>query len=290
MLFEKIMSYRINPFQQINEKAILLLAYLPGRFYKFIPSYLREQNRILNSSLSNSYEINSDNNAYIISKNNISYRIRKKSTDFLVFEQVILNQEYKPFLELIKKYSQNKGLNLVDAGSNVGFASLYLNEHLNINRIVSIEPSKENIKNLKENFHSNSITNIHIYETGLWEKKTRLKLDTNFRDGREWSLRLIETNENDPDGFDCISIENIFNDEKIEIIDILKIDIEGGEKEVFKTFEKDNSILSKIKFIAIEIHDEIADREKINTQLLNAGFEIETVGETTIGVNKNLVL
>lgn len=290
MLFEKIMSYRINPFQQINEKAILLLAYLPGRFYKFIPSYLREQNRILNASLSNSYEINSDNNAYIISKNGISYRIRKKSTDFLVFEQVILNQEYKPFLKLIKKYSQNKGLNLVDAGSNVGFASLYLNEHLNINRIVSIEPSKENIKNLKENFHSNSITNIHIYETGLWEKKTRLKLDTNFRDGREWSLRLIETNENDPDGFDCISIENIFNDEKIEIIDILKIDIEGGEKEVFKAFEKDNSILSKIKFIAIEIHDEVADRAKINTQLINAGFEIETVGETTIGVNKNLVL
>ncbi len=284
------MSYRINPFQQINEKAILLLAYLPGRFYKFIPSYLREQNRILNASLSNSYEINSDNNAYIISKNGISYRIRKKSTDFLVFEQVILNQEYKPFLKLIKKYSQNKGLNLVDAGSNVGFASLYLNEHLNINRIVSIEPSKENIKNLKENFHSNSITNIHIYETGLWEKKTRLKLDTNFRDGREWSLRLIETNENDPDGFDCISIENIFNDEKIEIIDILKIDIEGGEKEVFKAFEKDNSILSKIKFIAIEIHDEVADRAKINTQLINAGFEIETVGETTIGVNKNLVL
>jgi FkbM family methyltransferase len=290
MLFEKIMSYRINPFQQLNEKAILLLAFLPGRFYKFIPSYLREQNRILNASLSNSYEINSDNNAYIISKNNISYRIRKKSTDFLVFEQVILKQEYKPFLELIKKYSQNKGLNLVDAGSNVGFASLYLNKHLNINRIVSIEPSKENIKNLKENFHSNSITNIHIYETGLWEKKTRLKLDTNFRDGREWSLRLIETNENDPDGFDCISIENIFNDEKIEIIDILKIDIEGGEKEVFKAFEKDNSILSKIKFIAIEIHDEVADRVKINTQLLNAGFEIETVGETTIGVNKNLVL
>jgi FkbM family methyltransferase len=290
MLFEKIMSYRINPFQQLNEKAILLLAFLPGRFYKFIPSYLREQNRILNASLSNSYEINSDNNAYIISKNNISYRIRKKSTDFLVFEQVILKQEYKPFLELIKKYSQNKGLNLVDAGSNVGFASLYLNEHLNINRIVSIEPSKENIKNLKENFHSNSITNIHIYETGLWEKKTRLKLDTNFRDGREWSLRLIETNENDPDGFDCISIENIFNDEKIEIIDILKIDIEGAEKEVFKAFEKDNSILSKIKFIAIEIHDEVADRVKINTQLLNAGFEIETVGETTIGVNKNLVL
>lgn len=290
MLFEKIMTYRINPFQQLNEKAILLLAFLPGRFYKFIPSYLREQNRILNSSLSNSYEINSDNNAYIISKNNISYRIRKKSTDFLVFEQVILNQEYKPFLELIKKYSQNKGLNLVDAGSNVGFASLYLNEHLNINRIVSIEPSKENIKNLKENFHSNSITNIHIYETGLWEKKTRLKLDTNFRDGREWSLRLIETNENDADGFDCISIENIFNDENIEIIDILKIDIEGGEKEVFKAFEKDNSILSKIKFIAIEIHDEVADRVKINTQLLNAGFEIETVGETTIGVNKNLVL
>jgi FkbM family methyltransferase len=290
MLFEKIMSYRINPFQQINEKAILLLAYLPGRFYKFIPSYLREQNRILNASLSNSYEINSNNNAYIISKIGISYRIRKKSTDFLVFEQVILNQEYKPFLELIKKYSQNKGLNLVDAGSNVGFASLYLNEHLNINRIVSIEPSKENIKNLKENFHSNSITNIHIYETGLWEKKTRLKLDTNFRDGREWSLRLIETNENDPDGFDCISIENIFNDEKIEIIDILKIDIEGGEKEVFKAFEKDNSILSKIKFIAIEIHDEVADRAKINTQLLNAGFEIETVGETTIGVNKNLVI
>ncbi len=284
------MNYRINQFQQLNEKAILLLAFLPGKFYKFIPSYLREQNRILNSSISASYKINFDNQAYVISKNGISYRIRKKSTDFLVFEQVILNQEYKPFLDLIKNHNQNKALNLVDAGTNVGFASLYLNEHLNINRTISIEPSKENIKNLKENFESNAISNFHIYETGLWEKKTRLKLDTSFRDGREWSLRLIETAENDPEGFDCISIEDIFKDEKIEIIDILKIDIEGGEKEVFKAFEKDNSILQKIKFIAIEIHDEVADRTKINTQLLNAGFKIETVGETTIGVNKNLVL
>ncbi len=284
------MNYRINQFQQLNEKAILLLAFLPGKFYKFIPSYLREQNRILNSSISASYKINFDNQAYVISKNGISYRIRKKSTDFLVFEQVILNQEYKPFLDLIKNHNQNKALNLVDAGTNVGFASLYLNEHLNINRTISIEPSKENIKNLKENFESNAISNFHIYETGLWEKKTRLKLDSSFRDGREWSIRLIETTENDPEGFDCISIEDILKDEKIEIIDILKIDIEGGEKEVFKAFEKDNSILQKIKFIAIEIHDEVADRTKINTQLLNAGFKIETVGETTIGVNKNLVL
>ena len=289
MLFEEIMSHRISPFQPFKERVFLLLAYLPGNFFKLIPSYLREQNRILMLASETGFKIIQNQNNYQLSKNTKSYQLRKGSTDFLVFEQVILNEEYKPLVDLIRQFNNTTQAILVDAGSNVGFASIYLNEFISIERTIAIEPSAENSNNLKSNFQLNSFNNIKIYETGLWEKKTRLKLDKNFRDGREWSFRLIETKANDPEGFDCISIQDIFNEENISFIDILKIDIEGGEKEVFKAFESHPDLLKKIQFIAIEIHDEVADRKKINQQLMDAGFEIKTVGETTIGYNINLV-
>ena len=86
--------------------------------------------------------------------------------------------------------------------------------------------------------------------------------------------------------FETTTIEGLINDFNIETIDFLKIDIEGGEDEVFKDFSKINW-LDKVKVIALEIHDEFDCRKHIESNLEKL-FTLSHSGELTIGINKSL--
>ncbi len=72
-------------------------------------------------------------------------------------------------------------------------------------------------------------------------------------------------------------------------IDILKIDIEGSEKEVLTSPKADVSYLAKTKCVAIEIHDEFDCRESIYEVLRQYNFEFFNSGELTIGINQTLL-
>lgn len=52
--------------------------------------------------------------------------------------------------------------------------------------------------------------------------------------------------------------------------------------------DSDVSFLNKTRCIAIEIHDEVADRNKIYQLLQNKGFILLEDKETTIVVNKGI--
>jgi hypothetical protein len=48
-----------------------------------------------------------------------------------------------------------------------------------------------------------------------------------------------------------------------------------------------SDVLQKVKYLALEIHDEIVDRKFIQNILIRAGFELQEINETTFGVNLN---
>jgi hypothetical protein len=68
-------------------------------------------------------------------------------------------------------------------------------------------------------------------------------------------------------------------------IEILKLDIEGSEKEIFEKDKKINEILNITGNLVIEIHDEFNCRNQI-LEILDAHFtNINNIGELTIGNN-----
>ena len=69
---------------------------------------------------------------------------------------------------------------------------------------------------------------------------------------------------------------------------MLKVDIEGAEKEIFTDSTKCN-FLDITKIIAIEIHDEFGIRDDIYKVLHQYGFLIFEANETTIGINKKFI-
>jgi len=277
----------INLDLSVKEKVYLLVAKLPGKFSKFCPSYLRELSNSIGRIKKLGGELIYKSRAIQVLYEGSNYKLRLGTTDFLVFDQVILDKEYEPIVSLIKRGNfENSPFNIIDAGANIGLASVFFCRNFANTRVLAIEPDLENFKALKHNMDLNGLTkNVTPIHAGIWGNTRKLNLSHAFRDGREWSLNLEEANNADEGSIDAYSLEDLMQKYSFETIDFLKIDIEGGEKNLFDVWENDSSVLSKVRYLALEIHDEIVDRKFIQGILIKAGFELTEINETTFCVN-----
>lgn len=224
-----------------------------------------------------------------IDKKEVLLTLRKPpSSDFNVFNQVFVNEEYRPLINLLEeKNAINESLFVIDAGGNIGAFSVYLNCFLPDASFLIIEPDESNCKFLNSNITHNEINVRKIIKGGLWSSDGYLEIKRDFRDQTDWAIRVQESQK--PNNLKAYSLKGIMTNLEINIIDILKIDIEGSEKELFSDKEKITEVLKKVRFLCIEIHDEFQCREIITDILINNGFVLREYGETTFGYNKNLV-
>lgn len=213
------------------------------------------------------------------------------SSDLTVFKQVFIEEEYRNLIDIVKLNLKDlsilnfENLNIVDAGSNVGFFALYVYNEFKSSSITCIEPDFNNFELLKLNTEG---LNFNLKNKALLsEEGLNVKISSSFRDGRDWSKNVV-ISEVEESSVKSVSISKIISQNKWEIIDVLKIDIEGSEKEIFKSNNLD--FLNNIKIIAIEIHEEIIAREEIYTVLKKYNFIIYNFKETTFGVNKKFLL
>ncbi len=211
--------------------------------------------------------------------------LRPNSSDAKVYQQVLLQQEYKSVIEIYNQFFIAPPLQLIDCGANIGLASLYFAIHFPTVSITAIEPFLQNSIAAEINLEKNNVQNYTLLQGGVWNKNTSLFINRNFRDGKEWSINLIEKGDENTETIKGFCLATIIN--KIAVpIDILKIDIEGAEKELFNNDQYAASFLSKVKCIAIEIHDEFNCRNDIYAVLRKNGFFYYNSNELTIGLNK----
>ena len=214
--------------------------------------------------------------------------IERNSSDSAVFRQIFIEHEYRNVVELLKN-SATPPACMVDAGANIGLTSLYLRKHFPELRIIALEPAEGTFNRLKRNIELNRMEYVHVLKKGLWSSSTKLMEDRSFRDGQDWSFRLKEAGPEEKALFETVSMADLLKEQKIDFVDLLKIDIEGGEDEVFSS-TADISWLAKVRVITIEVHDEFNCRDRIESLLKENHFQLSHSGELTIGVNKMFAL
>jgi FkbM family methyltransferase len=212
---------------------------------------------------------------------------KRPSSDLDVLGHIFYHKAYQYVTDVYNKEFNKKHLNIIDGGANIGLASLYFKTVFDEVDLISIEPEPNNFKLLNHNLKENNIK-AKVLKAGLWSKTTYLKIVSDFRDQNDWSYRVEETNIDIDDSVYAITINKIIEDNNWDSIDILKIDIEGAEKEIFLSDQSDVSFLNKTKCIAIEIHDEFNCRESIYRILEKYHFKYFNSGELTVGVNQSL--
>lgn len=199
------------------------------------------------------------------------------SSDFSVFLQVFYHQQYEQLIDLVK-LNQLEIKYIIDLGANVGYTSIYFDQQFQQPTIYSLEPDAANFQHLVKN--TLLFENINPMNSAIWGANTYLEPVSN--NAEDWG-KSFKIGNNDTDKIKAITLKELMNDLTIEVIDILKMDIEGAEDEIFKS---DISFLDFTKIVAIEIHDDLTERKMIYHALLNKGFTIWNFSEITIGINR----
>lgn len=138
---------------------------------------------------------------------------------------------------------------IVDAGAYTGLTSLFYSLKYPHARIISIEPEASNFKKLQENTRSRD--NITAVQAGLWHKDAYLKIRD--RNTGNWGFALDEVKRSEEFDIKAVTLDHLIRVHNIERIRLLKIDIEGAEKELFST--NYGNWLSKVDVIVVELHD-----------------------------------
>lgn len=200
----------------------------------------------------------------IYPKNNYtsSMRVASKIVDFCNHIQgkgaisVTWNDEVRKL-----KYFLPDKLNIViDVGGNIGEYSQELIKQFEINKLYIFEPSKISYENLSKRFKDSS--NIKTINLGLSDKNTRESFYANYEGSPISSVYKRKLDHFNIDIKETEEIELIkFNkfwqrDLGKEIIDLIKIDVEGHEFFVLKGLEDS---LGSIKVIQFEFGGTMID-------------------------------
>jgi FkbM family methyltransferase len=168
--------------------------------------------------------------------------IRVQSTDFIVLRQVMDDREY----ELPAAIAPSV---IVDAGANIGVTSVFYANRYPTARIFAIEPEKSNFDMLVKN--AAPYQNIVPIHGALWSKSTRLAVSDPEK-YNHWGVRVSE--EPSVVTTQAFTVADLISQYGLAFIDILKLDIEGAETEVFETSDH---WISKVGVLAVETHDRI---------------------------------
>jgi FkbM family methyltransferase len=164
--------------------------------------------------------------------------LRLSSTDAEVYGQVITAREYEAVVHDDAKV-------IVDAGANVGLTSAYFLSRLPRARVIAIEPFPENAEMCRRNLapYGDRAT---VIEAALWSSCTRLVLD--YGKGNDWGVRVRPVLPGEAGEIEAIDMPAL----GLGRIDILKIDIEGSEADLFA--QNTQAWLPGVGNIAIELH------------------------------------
>lgn len=197
--------------------------------------------------------------------------LRKVSSDFPTFFEVIVQRDYNIPISFQPKV-------IVDCGANIGLTSIFFKNKFPDATVIAVEAEKENCDLVRKNLERYS--NTKIIHKGIWNKTAFLKVN-NIGLGN-WGFTVTETNNAADADIEAISIKDLMIENKLEQIDILKIDIEGSEKELF---ENDYDYwLSKTKILIIELHDRLKPETSATVfkALLNYKFSVILKGQNLV--------
>jgi FkbM family methyltransferase len=203
----------------------------------------------------------------------LSLQIRDEADESVVAEIFKLH-EYRRAEEAIRQAKTA----IVDLGAHAGFFSLYCRT-LNQDAVIfAIEPDVGNLKQLAWHCQKNKLSKITIVPTAIAKESGLRQLEITPDTLNYHLLPKLNTEKkmvSNSLSVKCESWTEFCKKNNLTEIDLLKIDIEGGEKEIFSTLNSGD--LSSVKQIILEYHNEKNDDVAglVEQKLRDFGFSVE---------------
>lgn len=149
---------------------------------------------------------------------------------------------------------------IIDCGANIGITSLFFASRYPNAKILSIEPHPENFALLQRNVAAEPrIVPIHAAIVGTPQSHVYITSEN-----KAWGNTITR----EASGFKvpAVTLAELMERFRLEKVDLLKIDIEGAEKDVFRN----GGFLSRVKLGLIELHGDY-DEDKFADDLTRYG-------------------
>ena len=149
---------------------------------------------------------------------------------------------------------------IFDIGANIGAYSYLFSKQYPNSNIYSFEPVVDNFNNLVKNMEHSNIKNVTPYNYGFYKECAELELGVPIideKDSRGGTYRFVDTQEELTNKVlsKFMVLDEYVSENNITEIDILKLDVEGAEKDVFKGGK---NALKITKMLHIELwHDHL---------------------------------
>lgn len=209
--------------------------------------------------------------------------IRREDSDLETFRQVFITREYD-----LSRFPQNARVLaryeailaeghiplIIDAGANVGAASMWFAQQFQKARIVAVEPEPTNAALAREN--TRAYPNVEVVESGIAATPGAVTL----RPGEEGLAFAVQT-ERSETGVPLATVESITRScDPLARLLIVKVDIEGFEDDLFSQAME---WLDDVAAVFVEPHDWMLPDRKTSRGFQQAfaarDFDILLIGE-----------
>jgi len=197
--------------------------------------------------------------------------IRMMTADEPTYKHVLLEQEYAFELPFSPK-------TILDAGANIGTASIYFIHRYPDAKIIAVEAEDSNFAILRRNVRPYpTIVPVHA---ALWNRDGEISVAEPEGTLRGWAFVTREDSRGPK--VRAVTMSTLMREMNVHAFDLAKIDIEGAEREVFE----DTRWLSGLGALMIELHDRLRPGCCERVERAMQGFTRSQRGQTTFYVRR----
>lgn len=203
------------------------------------------------------------------------------------FKESLFDEVY--YKGLPKKIYKIKNPTVLDIGANVGFFTIFSIFKLDNPRIISFEPMKRNFEVLQKNVAAVKDCHLTIVNKAINDQKGELVLKFNSSQEITTSASLFDSQSGgDEEVVIATTLEEIFSAYNLSKVDILKLDCEGAEYNIF--YNTPSHFFEKVNCITLETHKgkkENENNKALASYIQSLGFTVDTKQDDFIWAYKN---
>jgi FkbM family methyltransferase len=195
-----------------------------------------------------------------------------------VSDRGVLCMFYNEGYRIIDSYGRRAKV-IIDGGANIGDSTMRFRRFHPQARILAIEADADNAAVLRQNFaDDDKVTCLH---RALWSESGTVQIQKTWANV---ASRITQSTEVASCPVPASSVPDLMREFQVDVIDILKLDIEGAESVVFQT--ADTSWMQRVRCIIFECcdADDAGTTAKIFAALHSAGgsFNCHIAGENLV--------
>ncbi|MEY4544156.1 MAG: hypothetical protein RL685_351 [Pseudomonadota bacterium] len=188
----------------------------------------------------------SEEPALLSTRDGLKIQIRRNIFDARIVREIFLDRPY------LKHVRLRAAPTIIDVGGYIGDFSLYAVKHLGARQVIVFEPTRENFAVLEQNVRLNGYEQrITAVPCAVSNTKT-VALNVQRLAAGEMHVSAYWYEDAERRVLPATTLADILETYSLEKVDLLKVDCEGGEYDIFEAVPR--AVLDKIDNIVFEYH------------------------------------